>query len=73
MLPNVAMAAQIAQAVGVPLDQLAGLAEADTELVVLARKLGALLSGAHREALEGHLNAVLELANGVALNLGKGK
>lgn len=64
VLPSVAMAAQLAQAVGVPLDQLAGLAEADTELVVLARKLGAALSGAHREALEGHLNALLELLDG---------
>ena len=64
MLPNVAMAAQLAQAVGVPLDQLAGLAEADTQIVVLARKLAAVLSGPHREALEGHLNAVLELVDG---------
>lgn len=73
VLPSVAMAAQLAQAVGVPLDQLAGFAEADTELVVLARKLGAALSGAHREALEGHLNALLELANGVDLSGPKGK
>jgi len=56
------MAAQLAQAVGVSLDHLAGLAGDDQELVQLARKLTNVLTEAQREALAGHLKAVLELA-----------
>ena len=43
------MAAQLAQAVGVSLDQLVGLAKADTELVRMARKLSDQLPEARQE------------------------
>lgn len=43
------MAAQLAQAVGVSLDQLTGLAKADTELVRMARKLSDQLPEAQQE------------------------
>lgn len=59
-----AKAAQIAQALGVSLDRLTGLAQADHELPELARKLAGTLNEAHRSALEGHLRALLELAQG---------
>ena len=57
-----AMAAQLARALGTSLDRLARLAAEEPELVELARKLADALSNAQREALEGHLRAVLELA-----------
>ena len=56
------MAAQLALVVGASLDHLAGLAEADHELVELARKLALALSDTQREALAAHLRGVLELA-----------
>jgi hypothetical protein len=62
VLPSVAMAAQLALVVGASLDHLTGLAEADHELVELARKLAPALSEAQREALAAHLRGVLELA-----------
>lgn len=62
VLPSVAMAAQLAQVVGASLDHLAGLAEAEHELVELARKLASALSEAQREALAAHLRGALELA-----------
>ena len=51
VLPSVAMAAQLAQAVGVSLDQLTGSAKPDTELVRMARKLSDQLTQAQQEPL----------------------
>lgn len=62
VLPSVAMAAQLAQAVGASLDQLAGLVGPDHQLVELARKLATVLNEQHREALADHLRMMLELA-----------
>lgn len=44
VLPSIAMAAQLAQALEISLDQLAGLAEPDTQLVALARRLSTALT-----------------------------
>ncbi len=65
MLPSIMFAAQIAQVIGASLDQLAGLAQGEGELVALARKLSTTLSDGQRQALEKHLQGVLELAEGV--------
>ncbi len=62
VLPNVVMAAQLAHAVGVSLDQLTGLAEADTELVELARKLAGALAPEQQKAVGAQLRLLLELA-----------
>lgn len=45
------MAAAMAQAVDASLDQLCGLAEADTPLVVVARKAAAVLNQEQQRAL----------------------
>jgi hypothetical protein len=58
------MAAQLARALGTSLDSLAGLAAEEPELVEFGRKLTDAPSEQQREALEGHLWAVLELAGG---------
>jgi transcriptional regulator with XRE-family HTH domain len=49
--PSVSMAAAMAQAVEASLDQLCGLAEADTPLVVIARKASAVLTQERQQAL----------------------
>ena len=58
VLPSVAMAAQLAKAVDASLDQLTGLAEADTELVRLARRLSAQLTEEQQVQLCGVLAMV---------------
>ncbi|MGB3869990.1 MAG: hypothetical protein WBG34_15380 [Flavobacteriales bacterium] len=52
------MAAQLAKAVDASLDQLTGLAEADTELVRLARRLSAQLTEVQQVQLCGVLAMV---------------
>lgn len=61
VLPSVAMAAQLAQAVGVSLDQLTGAAMPDTELVRMARKLSDQLTQAQQEQVCAVLGMVLGL------------
>lgn len=55
------MAAQLAQAVGVSLDQLTGAAMPDTELVRMARKLSDQLTQAQQEQVCAVLGMVLGL------------
>lgn len=53
------MASQLAQAVGVSLDQLTGSAKADTELVRMARKLSDRLPQAQQEPIRAVMAMLL--------------